>query len=325
MARTKESQIITMSNMLNDVSTSDEDNNDTSVCANCGKEGDDINNICNKCKKVKYCNAACKKKHRHKHKKECDEHMRQVAELHDEELFKQPPSLHEDCPICMIRLPSMITGTVYMECCGKVICRGCYHAPVYDNQGNKVDNEKCHYCRTLWASSDEEMVKRNEVRVKANDSEAIFHLGVYYRDRRYGFPKDYIKALELFHRSAELGYSMAYNCIGYIYEVGQGVEVDKKKAIYYYELAAMKGDVDGRHNLGCIEEDKGNFERALKHYMIAVAGGNSQSLKAIHELYSDEHATKEDYRKALTLYQTYLGEIKSAHRDEAAAAREDYR
>jgi len=37
-----------------------------SVCANCGKEGssDEINNICNKCKMVKYCNAACKKKHR---------------------------------------------------------------------------------------------------------------------------------------------------------------------------------------------------------------------------------------------------------------------
>ena len=36
------------------------------------KEGDDINNICNKCKQVKYCNAACKKKHRQKHKKECE-------------------------------------------------------------------------------------------------------------------------------------------------------------------------------------------------------------------------------------------------------------
>ena len=37
-------------------------------------------NTCNKCKKVKYCNAACKKKHRHKHKKECEEHLRLAAE-----------------------------------------------------------------------------------------------------------------------------------------------------------------------------------------------------------------------------------------------------
>ena len=50
-----------------------------STCANCGKEGDDIKNICNKCKQAKYCNAACKKKHRHKHKKDCEQHIRLAA------------------------------------------------------------------------------------------------------------------------------------------------------------------------------------------------------------------------------------------------------
>ena len=54
---------------------------DTYTCANCGKEGNSDMNICNKCKEVKYCNAACKKKHRKKHKKSCE---RRVAELHDE-------------------------------------------------------------------------------------------------------------------------------------------------------------------------------------------------------------------------------------------------
>ena len=58
-----------VNNLLQNMSTADKDN-DVSVCANCGKEGSSDNmNICNKCKKAKYCNAACKKKHRHKHKK----------------------------------------------------------------------------------------------------------------------------------------------------------------------------------------------------------------------------------------------------------------
>jgi len=43
-----------------------------STCAYCGKEGSDVNNECNKCHTVKYCNAACKKKHRKKHKKVCE-------------------------------------------------------------------------------------------------------------------------------------------------------------------------------------------------------------------------------------------------------------
>ena len=57
------------------------------ACAQCGKEGGNLN-TCNKCNMVKYCNAACKKKHRSKHKKACE---RRVAELHDEALFKEHP------------------------------------------------------------------------------------------------------------------------------------------------------------------------------------------------------------------------------------------
>jgi len=49
-----------------------------SICGNCGKKGNsDDMNTCNKCNEVKYCNAACKKKHRSKHKKVCE---RRVAE-----------------------------------------------------------------------------------------------------------------------------------------------------------------------------------------------------------------------------------------------------
>ena len=47
-------------------------------CANCGKEGGDSMNTCNKCDLVQYCNAACKKKHKTKHKKKCE---RRAAEL----------------------------------------------------------------------------------------------------------------------------------------------------------------------------------------------------------------------------------------------------
>ena len=44
------------------------------ICANCGKEGNNPN-ICNKCKAATYCNASCKKKHRHKHKEDCEKRL----------------------------------------------------------------------------------------------------------------------------------------------------------------------------------------------------------------------------------------------------------
>jgi TPR repeat protein len=303
--------------MLQKLSTADV----SSVCANCGKEGNDVNNICNKCKQAKYCNAACKKKHRHKHKKECDEHTRQVAELHDKELFKQ----REDCPICFERSPTLITGSKYNSCCGKTICNGCVYAPLYDNQGNEVDNKKCPYCRTPFPESEKEAVKRTMKRMEANDAEAINNLGCYYRDGNHGFPQDYTKAFKLFLRAGELGYSMAYGSIGYAYQHGEGVEVDKKKAIHYWELAAMGGNVQSRHNLGVMEMEAGNTERASKHHTIAVRDGHADSLMEIKQLYLNGHATKEDYTKALKAYQDYLVEIKSVQRDKAAAVEDQCR
>jgi len=124
--------------------TATNEDNEVSVCANCGKEGDNLKS-CTACKMVKYCNRDCQIAHRPQHKKAC---KKRVAELHDEKLFKQPPPL-EDCPICFVRLPCLNpTGKKYSTCCGKIICSGCIHAPVFDHQGNKVDNQKCPFCRT---------------------------------------------------------------------------------------------------------------------------------------------------------------------------------
>jgi len=291
-----------------------------SRCANCGKEGEDVNNTCNKCKSkmVLYCNAACKKKHRHKHKKDCEEYIRRMdehaAKLHDDKLFKQPPSQFGDCPICFLRLPTLETGFVYYSCCGKEICSGCLHAVTKIDKG-----KKCPFCRSPHPTSNEESIETDKKRMEAGDAHAIYNVGCDYRDGADGFPQDHTKALELWHRAVELGYTRAYCCIGYAYNNGEGVERDKKKAVHYYELAAMGGNVTARFNLGLKEKDAGIIDRAIKHFMIAVRCGDNDSLMDIQELYTKGHATKDDYTKALKLYQEYLGEVKSKLRDEAAA------
>ena len=300
------------------MSTVDESN---AVCANCGKGEEESFKLkaCTACKMVKYCNRECQIAHRPQHKKEC---KRRAKEIHDEELFKQPPPA-EDCPICFLRIPSLDGGSIYQSCCGKVICCGCFYAPVYDNQGNKVNIEKqneCAFCRVVAPKSEEEMVKRIMKRVEINDPMAIYNLGTYYDQGILGYPQDYSKALELWHRAAELDFALAHNNIGYAYTNGMGVDVDKKKARYYYEQAAIRGDLKARCNLGYLEKKAGNMNRSLKHLMIAVRDGHNESLEAIKRFYSIGHETKDDYMKALQLYQAYLGEIKSPQRDKAAAA-----
>ena len=289
--------------------------NDVSACANCGKEGRNLN-ICNKCKAVKYCNAACKKKHRSKHKKRCE---KRVAELHDKELFKEPPPEHGDCPICFLRLPTMDGGRMYMSCCGKIICSGCFHADVYDNLGNIIADEKCPFCRTPQATSEEEHIERIKIRTEVGDPYAFFIMGCAYYRGLYGLPQDSAKALELWHKAGKF----AYTNIGLAYYNGEGVERDDKMANYYYELAAMDGVVAARGNLGANEYNAGNYDEALKHYMIAVRGGCTHSVKKIQQLYMTGHVAKDHYANALRSHQAYLNEIKSDQRDKAATLYDD--
>ena len=311
-----------VNDMLKNMSTTEEDNNcnDISTCASCGKEGNDVNNTCNKCNSVMYCNAACKKKHKKKHKKACD---KRVAELYDEQLFKKPLPA-EDCAICFMRVPSLVTGRIYKSCCGKQICSGCIFAPVYDHEGNLLA-ETCPFCRMPTPETDEEIMERMKKRIEVGDAQAIYLLAGLYAQGLHGLPPDHTKALELCLRAAELGHAASCHNIGVAYSIGEGVEIDKEKATHYYELAAMGGINKARHNLGVFEERSGNMDRAIKHFMISVASGDAGSLKKIQQLYSNGHATKEDYSTSLRAYQEYLNEVKSVQRDEAAAYSEEYR
>jgi len=306
-----------------------------SICANCGKEGSDMNK-CNKCKEVMYCNAACKKKHRTKHKKKCE---RRVAELHDEALFKQPPPL-EDCPICFLRMPYFAMGRRYMGCCGKVICVGCIHAD--QSTAEKTCDKQCAcflcgrknavvvlcaFCRTPATNicEEEEFVKRIKKRMEMNDPNAIFSIGCYYSNGIKGYPQNHTKALELWHRAGELGCVEAYYNIGMDYIDGRGVEADMEKAKQYHELAAIGGEVSARYSLAMFENQAGNFDRELKHLMIAAGTRDTRSLDFIKELYKTGYTTKDVYAKALKLNQAYLDDIRSDQRDKAAANRDDYR
>ena len=286
-------------------------------CANCGKEGSDGLKACTACKMVKYCNRDCQIAHRPRHKKEC---KKRAAEIHDLELFKQPPQ-KEDCPICMLPLPWLGTGTRYKACCGKVICSGCIYAVEMRDNGVGL----CPFCRTPTPTSEKELVKRTKKRVEVGDAGAMLNLGCHYSNGEYGMAQDYDKALKLYHRAGELGCAEAYHNIGNAYYNGRGAERDEKKTDHYYKLAAMGGVAPARFNLGCTEMMAGNWGRSLNHWLIAAGAGHNGSLRNIRQMYLDGHATKGDYAKALQNYQACLDDIKSDQRDKAAAADDTYK
>ena len=67
--------------------------------------------------------------------------------------------------------------------------------------------------------------------MEVGDPIAIHNRGMYYSEGLYGQPQNYTKALELWHRSAKLEHAASYSNIGYSYDGGEGVKVDKKRRL----------------------------------------------------------------------------------------------
>eukprot|EP00956_Cyclotella_meneghiniana_P013068 scaffold18711_cov36-Cyclotella_meneghiniana.AAC.4 len=270
-------------------------------CAACGKTDAGLK-ACAACKLVKYCNANCQIAHRSKHKKAC---RKKARELFDLKLFAHLPA-REDCPICMLPLPFGIECT-YMSCCGKQICNGCaFH----------LTQAVCPYCNAPQPRDTEEMIKRLLERIeKFNDANAMVNLGVFYKMGMNGLPIDHSKAAELFQRASELGSAEAHCNIGNLYHFGEGVKRDIKNAVKHWEIAAMMGNERSRHNLGVIEENDGNFDRAMKHLMISAKCGHDSSLQAVKEGFIMGRVTKTDFEITLRAHKASQDEMKSDHRD----------
>ena len=288
-----------------------------SVCANCGKskgetEKDKLKN-CSACKLVKYCSAACQKEHRPTHKKECKQ---RAAELREEKLFKDHPPT-EDCPICLVPLPFDETlPNCFILCCGIMICAGCNYG-MFKDRGSK--QQLCAYCRVPSPNTGEERVRRLKILMDKGNSRAFNHLGGYYDRGIMGMPRDHQKAHEFYLKAGELGCSQAYYNLGVSYDQGYGVEMNKKKAKHYYELAVIGGDVHARYNLGCYEKQSGNFDRAFKHFVLAARAGCKKSLDVVKLGFRIGLVTKDEYASTLRAHQKSIGDMKSDMRDEAAS------
>ncbi|EJK69829.1 hypothetical protein THAOC_08882 [Thalassiosira oceanica] len=120
------------------------------------------------------------------------------------------------------------------------------------------------------------------------------------------------RAVELWTEAAELGSIKALHNLGNAYETGKGAQKDTAKAVEFYAKAAMQGHVVARHNLGCYEGKKGNYDHAVRHFLISAKMGLKESVEKIKTMFIDGEATKDQYAEALKGYQDAVEETKMA-------------
>ena len=175
----------------------------------------------------------------------------------------------------------------------------------------------CAFCRIPPAYSNENEIKRLHKLMDKGNAGAFATLAGCYVFGTHGLMQDQQKANELYLKAGELGWAEGYYNLGNGYREGRGTEVDMKKAKYYFELAAMGGSIIGRHNLGCIEGQAGNYHRAYKHFILAARAGYEKSLDTVKQGFEHRIVTKDEYANTLRAYQKIQDGMKSDARDKA--------
>jgi hypothetical protein len=209
----------------------------------------------------------------------------------NEELAKKPPEL-------------------YIPCCGKSICTGCIHSLHSFRVSGNIG--KCPFCNSERAGKTlGEQVEEIMKRVEANDPGAMWMLAGYYYQGLGGLQQDHTKAMELYNRAADLGYSRAHGHLGDIYTKGGNM----KKAKFHYEAAAMLGCEAARYNLRCMEAEAGNMERAVKHWKIAASAGNYKAMHYLRTAFEDDVISRKSIDSTLTAYNSSCAEMRSKARD----------
>jgi TPR repeat protein len=146
-------------------------------------------------------------------------------------------------------------------------------------------------------------------RVAVNDPGAIFMLANLYYYGLEGLQQDHTKAMELYNRATELKPISAHYKLGCIYYKGG----DLKKTKFHLEAAAMAGHEGARSNLGVMEAQSGNMERAVKHWIIAASSGAYDAMKNL--IFNIGYVSRESIDSTLAAYNSSCAEIRSEARD----------
>ncbi len=121
-------------------------------------------------------------------------------------------------------------------------------------------------------------------------------IGNYYEPKDDEETKDYIKAIEWWIKSANLGNSNAMNNLGVYYDE---IEKDYPKAIEWYIKSANLGNSNAMCNLGIYyDEIENDYTKAIEWYIKSANLDNSWAMKELGAYYQNI----KNYTKAIECY-----------------------
>ena len=107
-----------------------------------------------------------------------------------------------------------------------------------------------------------------------------------------GRPRNLKKAFYWYNIAAERGNHHALNNLAYLYEHGRGISKNRKKAIYYYKKASNKGNVIATANLGVLMYEDRKYRRAKMYLEQALASGDEECKVYLHYIKNKDQKKK---------------------------------
>ncbi|MBO7081127.1 MAG: sel1 repeat family protein [Neisseriaceae bacterium] len=126
--------------------------------------------------------------------------------------------------------------------------------------------------------------------------------GCYETALAYDSNKESKKALSYYQKAALKGHPEAQFNLAVMYNTGEGTERDESKAALWYEKAALQGHANAQYNLG-VMYDRGtgvlqSYDRAIEWYEKAASQGVASASNNLGFIYSRGFNGRRDLNKA---------------------------
>ena len=263
--------------------------------------------------------------------KDCDANSDsdEVATQSDPELLKPHPP-NEDCPVCFF--PRPFKENTYFGCCDKVICSACasehFRATNIVNikrkakELPKLAKPNCPFCR--GCPSQRREIELLEERVQKGNGAAAYELARHYLEGNLGLDQDEVKAVELYHRAADMGSARADLWLSHAYASGEDlVKLDFNKAKMYAERAVKQNYPQARTVLALLaitpKETNKQIQVALQHYMFGAKAGCKKHMDRVWKFFYGGDISKEDLEDTLRKYHQSCENMNSEARERYAA------
>ena len=195
-----------------------------------------------------------------------------------------PPVDSEDCPICLETIKHVNSTTITrLFCCGGWICKQCSNARKdKDKEGasDEMYRDKCPLCREEFPNEGDykELGTRALEHSNKGKAWAQMYFGARYLNGIHDFSLDEKKGLKLIEEAADQRDPDALFMLALEYNIGEKLERDESKYMYYLKEAANLGFSDAQRMMGITYDGQKDDNIMHLHYItLAASQGDSKA------------------------------------------------